>query len=127
MDNLRVLLVEDHDPSRLLLFNYLQKSRHLLVWACKNTLDAHTWMTQNGTPDLVILDWNLPLLHGADFIDRLRGSGLYSQVPVLLISGDQPDNNMLAHLDHPLTEFLQKPYDLDQLDASIQHLTAVAA
>jgi two-component system, chemotaxis family, chemotaxis protein CheY len=113
-----ILVIEDHEPSRFLLYNYLRKS--FQVWTSRNVVEAQLWLNEGNIPDHIILDWYLPEVSGSFFLDYLRNSGIYRDVPVLIVSSERPDffEEVLANYAH--VSFLSKPFDLDDIDECLK-------
>ncbi len=73
-------------------------------------------------PDLVLMDFDLPGLNGAQIYDRMKAEGCTRGIPVLFVSASED----LAELRlRGIHDYLQKPFDLDELlmrvEASIDH------
>ncbi len=65
-------------------------------------------------PDLILLDLNLPDLHGKDVLARLQQSALTRDIPVVIVSADASPNQIQRLLDDGAKEYLTKPLDVDQ-------------
>ena len=73
-------------------------------------------------PDVILLDWLMPLMDGGDVLERLvPGDG--TPIPVIVISG-QP---VPEHLDPRIRIWLAKPVTIDALVGAIEHCTAAGA
>ncbi|HET6283848.1 MAG TPA: response regulator [Polyangia bacterium] len=69
-------------------------------------------------PDLIILDWVIPDLHGTQVLRLLRQSETDHHIPVMMISAlpDAEAQSQLAGAD----AFLAKPFDADQLADKVE-------
>lgn len=68
----------------------------------------------NGSaPDLVLLDWNLPIIGGAEVLRAIRERPGFQSLPVAILtsSGSPRDRAQALHLG--ATRFIQKPMNLD--------------
>ena len=74
-------------------------------------------------PDLVVLDLTLPGLSGLEVLGGLRGEGPARAIPVLVLSA-RGDAQRRAALEAGATEFLSKPFDVEQLAALVARLLA---
>ncbi len=72
------------------------------------------------TPDLVMLDWDLPGMGGANFVRRLRGSAFPgSSVPVIMLIGREERSRVLEAVQLGVHEFLLKPVARGALKARL--------
>ncbi|MCE9597015.1 MAG: response regulator transcription factor [Spirochaetia bacterium] len=68
-------------------------------------------------PDLVVLDLNLPDMHGLELLKRARE---FSQVPVIVLSVLAGDEDKIALLDAGADDYLTKPFVMGELLARIR-------
>lgn len=78
---LRVLLIEDNEQNRYLLTFLLERSGHQVVSA--NDGLAGIRQAQKETPDVILLDIQLPTMHGYDVAAGLRNIPALVQVPII--------------------------------------------
>jgi DNA-binding NarL/FixJ family response regulator len=114
LDELRVLVVDDHDLFRTGLRNLLEEEGVNVVGEAENGETAIR-LAADLAPDVVIMDLNMPGAGGVETTRRLSGLAPLSRVVVLTISADDEDvmNAVLAGA----CGYLLK-------DASIQELIA---
>ena len=70
------------------------------------------------TPDLVILDWNLPDFSGIDICQRMRAGGL--TIPILMLTGHDEITDRVKALDAGVDDYLIKPFSIDELMARLR-------
>jgi diguanylate cyclase (GGDEF)-like protein/PAS domain S-box-containing protein len=80
------------------------------VQAFGNPVEALAWMGDH-TPDLVITDFKMPHLDGAEFIRRFREIGPCADVPVVVITVYEERSFRLKALEAGATDFLLSPVD----------------
>jgi CheY-like chemotaxis protein len=110
IDTLRVLLVEDSRPMRMLLREML---RALGFAHCKCAASAEEAFAimETYAPDLVITDYMLDGEDGIRFTQRIRtlDSPILSRTPIVLMSGHSEKSNVQAAIKAGVTAFLIKP------------------
>jgi two-component system, chemotaxis family, chemotaxis protein CheY len=72
--------------------------------------------------DLLILDINMPNIHGLELISMLRRSDRYRSTPVLVISSEASERDKQRALELGADAFLAKPFDADALLAEVARL-----
>ena len=62
-------------------------------------------------PDVVLLDWDMPGIDGAEFVRRLRSDGgcAHANVPIIMLTGHREHLRVLQAVRHGVHEFLLKP------------------
>jgi len=73
-----------------------------------------------GTPDLVLLDVNMPGLDGLEVCRRIRASG--NEVPVLMLTARVEVGDRVLGLDAGADDYLPKPFALEELLARVRAL-----
>jgi two-component system, chemotaxis family, chemotaxis protein CheY len=71
---------------------------------------------------LLILDINMPNIHGLELISMLRRSDRYRTTPVLVISSEASERDKQRALELGADAFLAKPFDADALLAEVARL-----
>jgi len=73
-------------------------------------------------PDLVLLDYMMPLLDGAGVLKAMRADPKLAPVPVIMMSA-APESVVRARC-HGYTAFLRKPFDFEAILSAVQRMTA---
>ncbi len=106
--NRKILLVEDHDSLRYLMGAFL--SRNFEVVGARDGLDAMTWLGKGILPDAIVTDIGMPGLDGIEFITGLRCSGMYADIPVVVISGSGNDEEENRIRQLGARDYIRKPF-----------------
>lgn len=105
----KILIVEDHDAVRLLLG--LTFKNKFEVVTKPDGLEGMAWLSAGNLPDLIMLDMQMPRLGGLDFLRQLRSSGLFRNIPVLLVSGNDNMEDKMESFDLGIVDFIPKPFN----------------
>jgi DNA-binding response OmpR family regulator len=73
-------------------------------------------------PDILVLDINLPDMHGFDLLQRLRKNKTTAKIPAIIVSAS-PDEIADRAIQVGAQQFLSKPVDPDELLAIIKQYT----
>jgi CheY-like chemotaxis protein len=116
----KVLIVEDNSDVRRLYAIGLNQ-RGFEVKLAANGAEAVERIVDE-RPDVVLLDWVMPLMDGGEVLTRLR-EATHTDIPVIVVSGHpQPEQ---AQGDPRILSWLTKPISIEELVTEIQRpLTA---
>jgi two-component system, OmpR family, KDP operon response regulator KdpE len=112
---LRVLVVDDERAIRRYLRAALNAQGYT-VFDASNGQDALNAVV-NDKPDLVILDLGLPDLDGVEVTRRLRE---WTQLPIIILSVREQEEDKIAALDAGADDYLTKPFSSGELMARIR-------
>lgn len=124
MKSKTILVAEDNSDTQNLLRFFLQREGYNVVEAV-NGLAAVEAARQN-TPDLILLDLNLPLLDGVNVAIQIRKQVELRDVPILANSADGIRGielfNNIKKLGEGYIGYLTKPLDLKELILQINSI-----
>lgn len=113
----KILLVEDEPTIQRLLHFIL--SKEFDIRSAANGYEAFLLMERQEIPDLIIMDWMMPQMDGNTFLKCLKVSGLYCDIPVIVLSASEGVREELDGLPYPVSHYLPKPFDPRTLKATI--------
>ena len=113
-----VLVVEDHDDTRLMLRTMLEMRSSIAVVEAENGEMAIALAT-NVHVDLILMDTDLPLLDGYAATSRIRENTRTHEIPIVMMSGHADPAAQLKAFAAGCTEYLVKPFCLDGLDSLV--------
>ncbi len=76
--------------------------------------------------DLVLSDWNMPVMGGLGFIQGLRAQAKYKEVPVLVLTTEEDDVSKTAARALGVNGWVNKPVDPDGLVEFVAELLGMA-
>lgn len=77
-------------------------------------------------PKLVLLDLNLPDIHGSEVLKRLQNESETAEIPVVILSADATPSQIERLLTAGAKNYLTKPYDIEQFLAVVDEYLNVA-
>lgn len=76
-------------------------------------------------PDLLITDYHMPTLNGVELVERFRRRHPAPQIPIIMVTGDAQRATRNAALTAGVSEFLNKPIDLDEVRVRVRNMLAL--
>jgi len=110
-----ILLIEDEPQMRRFLRVTLQTHGYRLIEASSGQEGLTEGTTRN--PDVILLDLGLPDMDGIEVVQRFRE---WSEVPVIIISAREQEEDKVKALDAGADDYLTKPFGADELLARIR-------
>ena len=115
-----VLIVEDHSDTRALYRYMLEASSYRVVDAVDGA--AALDLVDQLSPNLILMDANLPDMDGLMTTRRIRQLAGGHSVPIIFISGNAHPQLRIDALSAGGNEYLIKPINLDELEVIVERL-----
>jgi len=112
--NLRVLVVDDERSIRRFLKASL--GSQFVILEASNGEEALSTVA-NEHPDVIILDLGLPDMDGVEVTRRLRE---WTQIPIIIVSVREQEQDKIAALDAGADDYLTKPFGVGELMARLR-------
>ena len=109
-----VLCIEDN-PSNLRLIELLMATKPEVSLLSAESGAAGLEVALQQRPDLILLDLNLPDMHGSEIFERLQQSDATRDIPVVIVSADATATQIEALRAQGVREYLTKPLDMRRL------------
>jgi DNA-binding response OmpR family regulator len=115
----RVLVVEDEHDIAGLIKHTLERSGDMAVDTIASG-DAALRVVTEHTPDLIILDLNLPVLSGVEVCRILRSRPNTAHTPIIMLTARTSESDRVAGLDVGADDYVTKPFSLRELAARVR-------
>ncbi|MVM36200.1 response regulator [Spirosoma sp. HMF4905] len=117
------VLVVDDDPDDQLFIQmaFEQVSIHYRIQLASNGLEGLNYIENNSiSPDLILLDLNMPFLNGFDMLAYLKQSPRYRHLPIVILTTSDDSDDIDKGYDLGVNSFITKPNDFQALTNIIQ-------
>jgi two-component system, OmpR family, alkaline phosphatase synthesis response regulator PhoP len=114
-----VLVVDDEQDIAGLIKHTLEKGGELEVELVA-TGDAALKAVNERTPDLIVLDLNLPVLSGLEVCRILRSRPATARVPIIMLTARTSESDRVTGLDVGADDYITKPFSLRELAARVR-------
>jgi two-component system chemotaxis response regulator CheY len=75
---------------------------------------------RESSPDVVLLDWNMPVMTGMEFLRALGRSGLEDRPKIVFCTTENDFAHIRAAIDAGADEYVMKPFDRETLLSKLQ-------
>lgn len=121
-----IVLVADDDPSMLMLVSQHARSLGYQVLEASDG-DQALELAQEHLPDLIVLDVMMPGPNGWQVLRRVREEIALAHTGVLMLTGMGESLNALTSPLHGADDFIDKPFELSELEEKIRSVLAKRA
>jgi CheY-like chemotaxis protein len=126
---IEVLLVED-DPGDVLTTREAFKDSRITtnLHVVGDGVSAMDFLRKRGkyagspTPDLILLDLNLPGMDGRDVLATVKGDPSLGLIPVVVLTTSKVDEDVLRSYDLQANAYVRKPVDVDEFIEAVRRI-----
>ncbi len=111
----KILIVDDsqliHSMYRLVLNRY----NGCRIVDAMNGLEALDVLSRESDFDLILLDINMPVMNGIQFMEKIKTENIYRQIPIIVISTEGKEEDTLRALKLGAWGYIVKPFKPNML------------
>lgn len=96
----------------------------LLAW---NGMEGWTLLQSNPDTDLILLDVNMPVMNGHEFLEWRRRDAALARIPIIMCSTEKETDDVQRALAAGATAYLTKPFVRDDLYRTIEQVAGLGA
>lgn len=115
---MQALIVDDSRTTRRLIGDIMRALNFDVIEACDGQV-ALERLTEMGTADVVLVDWNMPVMNGLEFVKALRANPAYDNVPLLMVTTETEMDQVSLAFKAGVNEYLMKPFDADMVRSKL--------
>lgn len=109
-EDLKVLVVDDSSTARRHISRVLTNMGIEDITTAVNGVEALEIIAKDFF-DLVVTDYNMPLMNGQELVERIRESSQQASIPVLMVSSESDDSRIAAVQRAGVSAICDKPFD----------------
>jgi len=105
----RALVVDDAKVIRLLLSDNLADLGYEVSQAA-NGKEALKALDQAPSITLALVDWNMPVMTGLDFVKAVRADSRFSALTLIMVTCETEVDHIVAALEAGANDYIMKPF-----------------
>jgi len=117
----KVLIVDDSALIHQMYKMALSRYKCTFVSA-KNGVEGLGELAKHADIDLVLLDINMPLMGGLEFLKKVNEMGTYKHIPIVIVSTEGHEEDTKRGLDLGAKDYVKKPIQTRDLHAVVDKL-----
>ena len=117
----KVLVIDDsaliHQMYKMVLMRYKCDIVDAL-----NGQDGLDKLAKNPDTNMILLDINMPLMNGLEFIKKVKELGTYDHIPIIIVSTEGKEEDTMRGLSLGAKGYVKKPFQPSDLHTLIEKL-----
>src|SRR3990172_692919 len=122
----KILAVDDSALIHQMYKLFLSRYKNCKLVSAMNGLEALDKLAQEEGIDLILLDINMPVMNGLEFLQRVQKEPAYQTIPVIIISTEGKEEDTIRGLKLGAKGYVKKPFQASELHGLIEKITAAS-
>lgn len=118
-----ILVVDDMVAMRIRVINQLKSMGFVNIEQAGDGQEAFSILekkkSENTPIDLIISDWNMPVMEGIDFLNKVRSSVAFAQLPFIMVTAEGEKQQVIKALKSGVSDYLIKPVSQEVLEKKL--------
>ena len=115
---MRILLVEDAVGMRKIVASMLKNLGYDGVLTASDGMQA-LQVLQAQRIDVLLTNWNMPVMDGLQLVKQVRGSPRHAETPVLMFTSRAGKKDVVDALEAGVDGYLAKPIDIQEFKKTV--------
>jgi len=116
----------DDDATILAILKVMLEREGFEVLQASDGREASKLIDDMEPPDIAVLDLMLPYIDGLQLTKQIRSKAEWSSTPILILSSNSTENEMVALLEAGADDYVIKPFNTRELIARVKRLSEVS-
>ena len=114
----KILVIDDEKSIRFIIESTLKQEFDVI--SLVNGQEGLNYLEAGNFPDLIICDLVMPVLTGFDFLERIKTSGFFDDIPIMILSGREWSKDKIKCFELGAEDYVVKPFNPSELIARIK-------
>jgi signal transduction histidine kinase/ActR/RegA family two-component response regulator len=117
----KILYVEDNASNRALIEAIIARNRSCRLYNVATLKEARNFLAEI-TPDIILIDLNLPDGSGVSLVEFMQHTPQYAHIPILILSADAMPATIASLKSMGIHEYFTKPLDIALFNQTLNQL-----
>ena len=119
----KILVIDDEKSIRFIIENTLKNEFDVI--SLPNGQEGLSYLEIGNFPDMIICDLVMPELNGFEFLERIKTSGFFDDIPIMILSGREWSQDKIKCFELGAEDYVVKPFNPSEVVARIKRRLAV--
>lgn len=117
----QALIIDDSRAVRMIIGNILREQGYE-VHEAGHGQDGLARLRENPEITLALVDWNMPVMDGLEFITEVRRQGVYADLKIVMVTTESESEQIMRAMAAGANEYVMKPFTKEVLEAKLSML-----
>lgn len=118
---MHALVVDDSSAMRMVLKKIMRDAGYEVSEAVDGS-DALNKLKEVGSVELMLVDWNMPVMDGLEFVQAVRKDDAYAASTIIMVTTEDGIDRISIALEAGANEYVMKPFTTESLIEKLQLL-----
>lgn len=118
---MKALVIDDSRATRRVISQYLREMQFEVTEAADGQQGLQVLQSQE-QPDVVLVDWNMPVMNGLEFIKAVRTEKANRDLPMIMVTTETEMERMALAFLAGVNEYIMKPFDRAMIQQKLEIL-----
>ena len=123
---MKALVVDDSRAIRLIISRSL-KALGFSTTEATNGQEALEALGSAGPFDVALVDWNMPVMSGFEFVCAVRGDRAHDEMAIMMVTSESEQSQVQKAIEAGASEYLMKPFSAESIEEKLAILGLSAA
>ena len=115
---MKILSVDDSKSLRQFIRSAIEVLGYEFLEA-EDGLSGLKLLEQNGDVDLILLDWNMPVMNGYEMLLKIKSDERYKDIPVTMVTTEIERDKVITAIQAGARNYVMKPFTQEDLIAKV--------
>ena len=108
---MKMLVVDDSPTMRRIVVQMLKRIGYSHILEANDGREALERLKAEGDFDMLLTDWNMPVMSGMELTQAVRGDETLSKLPILMVTTRNMKQDIVAAMRAGVNNYVTKPFD----------------
>ena len=117
---MKILVVDDSSTMRRIIKNTLGRLGHKDLLEAEDGQVAWNVMKENEDIDILVTDWNMPVMNGLELVKKVRAEEKYADLPIIMVTTEGGKTEVITALKAGVNNYIVKPFTPQVLQEKLE-------